>query len=349
MAFSIPVALGSANNSGVASVTITTSANTASGSLIFVAVYVDSGPGPLVVTDSASNTYTDISADSSGPILRTAYAKNCISLPIGGTIKCAIGSKQAIRAVAISCAGADSTAPLDVVGTFSSGTGTSATTVATGTLANAAELVLGAVVVSGNTSTVSASGFTALINSNAASSSAAVLYDLPAGTGSVSWSPTWTGSNAYVSNVFSFIPLSASTKPLLNSDQPNPRLSLNRRASAIRAPGETWNNLLTNNLAGRDTFFAGQGDAPDYHWPNPTRTRYPNVFLGQSTASRNIVVPTILSITGTVGMTGSVSKTTHQGFSVTGQVSLVGSVPRIRPPRWTTETDDFTEIWDSQD
>jgi hypothetical protein len=103
--------------------------------------------------------------------------------------------------------GIATSSPLDVTGTLGSGTSTTNTPItgiATGTLSQANEIVLGIVGISSSFSNyASNSPFT---NLTASGSSTAVAwgYDIVSSTSSVTYAPQWTTARPYGANVVTF-------------------------------------------------------------------------------------------------------------------------------------------------
>lgn len=200
--------LGTGN--GTTTAVITTINAAPSGSLIVVVVSVaTTGVAVTSVIDSSANctTYTaaDNTAVASRPTVAEFYCPN-VALASGHTITVTVASADKVAATAFALSGMATSSPLDVSGKLSNGaSGTSATSVATGTLAAAPEVIVGALALVG-TSSAYAPGLTFSsiggVSSANGSAYAAVQYTCTT-TGQASV-PSWTTSNAYMSAVLSF-------------------------------------------------------------------------------------------------------------------------------------------------
>lgn len=210
MAIGNPVQLGAVSAAaGAATLVLTTTTDGPVGSLIVLGTRTGSAASVLSsVADSAGNTWTVLDAGSSVTnIPGCAYAKNSsVDLPSGGTITATFSGTAGTKSVeAFYITGCDNTAPADAHNQTSSGTATSATSVATGTLAQADEIVLGLAGL-GNTSGgfTGDAAFTNIGNTDTTNGGLFAAYKIVASTASQAWVPTWTTSRNYGSNVVSF-------------------------------------------------------------------------------------------------------------------------------------------------
>jgi hypothetical protein len=197
------------------------------------------------VADSGPNTWqapVDETAGT-GTAIAFAYAKNTtVDIPIGGTITATFAGATNSGVVAACISGASTTSPLDVHNNTATGlAATSATTVNTGTLSQATEVVIGFTGFSGNPSSTNAcNGSYTRLDFNASATGGFIECSLVvASTASVAYSPTWTNSVNYVTNVISFqapIAVTNSNQPFLttgvaaNDNHPAPKLPLAKAA-----------------------------------------------------------------------------------------------------------------------
>ncbi len=206
-----PAGIGkkSGGNGGTTNV-ITTSAASAAGNLIVNIAASDGSPTLSSVADSASNSYSAGTALASpaGRHLRAFYVQNAAALAISQTVTTTFSANGAGKySAAISIQGVAASGALDVQGAGVSGTGTTPS-IATGTLAVAAEIVIGFVLVGGGNSDsfTEASGWTSLpsIGAGGGGSILRMAYRVVASTASVTYNPTLGTSRDYVANVMSF-------------------------------------------------------------------------------------------------------------------------------------------------
>ncbi|MGH7749445.1 MAG: hypothetical protein ACREQ5_32465, partial [Candidatus Dormibacteria bacterium] len=145
MAIGVPLGLAG-GQTGVSSTsfTLTTTADAPAGAAILVVFAFNVIISGLTVVDSAANTYTVLPLQAAASRrFGLAYCADPVDLPSGGTITLSWTTAAAVSAAAASVSGLATTSPLDVTGTATSGTATSATPVASGTLAQAAEILIG--------------------------------------------------------------------------------------------------------------------------------------------------------------------------------------------------------------
>ena len=144
MAIGTPVALGSTGHAAASTLALTTTADAPVGSLIFVAAGQAAG-GVTVVsscTDQKSNSYTALGSVVNADATGAAYALNTASdVPLGDTITVTYGSLGGtVTMAACAVSGIATSGALDVNNVTATGSGT-AVSVASGTLAQANEIV----------------------------------------------------------------------------------------------------------------------------------------------------------------------------------------------------------------
>lgn len=123
---------------------------------------------------------------------------------ISSAIKITPSVSASLGVSALLGTGLATSSPLDVTGAGATGTGTTAS-VATGTLGQAAELVVGAAATTGsNSAYASNSPFTDLTAAAIAGDQMRWGFDIVAATTTVTYAPTWTTSRAFGANVWSF-------------------------------------------------------------------------------------------------------------------------------------------------
>lgn len=161
------------------------------------------------VADSAGNTWQtpldEVSTTSQA--IAFAYAKGTtVNLPIGGTITATFSGATPSGVAAICISGASGSSPLDTHAHTQVGlAATSATSVSTGVLAQATELVVGLVGQNAASGVVTCGGsFTQTVTNSAANGSTTICTQAVAATTSVAFAPTWVNSAAYGSDVISF-------------------------------------------------------------------------------------------------------------------------------------------------
>lgn len=176
----------------------TTTDNCPAGNLIVFVPYPNSLNGTITgVTDSVGNTYTKAiaTATQSGQFTCSLwYCSNCAHLPAGSTFHVS-GSPTAIDFTAYYVANANG--GVDVaVSTVKSTAGTSLT-LASGTLAQADEILFGLCFPANAPATPTVSGWTAYDGAYA-------YYATPGATTSVNFSPSWSGSAKATAVIVSF-------------------------------------------------------------------------------------------------------------------------------------------------
>lgn len=207
MAIGTPVEIATIANGAPAGTTFnaTTTVDAPSGSLIVVVV--DCGNNvSFAITDGNSNTYTAGTKINNTGHIQPFWAINNADLPIGSTITLTTGGGPgAVALAAFSTTGIASPTPIDTQAAGATGTGTTPS-IATGTLAQASELVLGFIDISsghGDTFTES-SGFTGFTDISASTRDLRVAYQIVAATTTVTYAPTLGTSRNYAGNVLSF-------------------------------------------------------------------------------------------------------------------------------------------------
>jgi hypothetical protein len=200
MAIGTPVQLGSGTSIASGS-SFSTIANCPAGNLILVPVWIRSAIAVSSVTDSAGNSYSLAIRNLNGTVAAELwYAANCINLPSAGTITV---NGPTYDAAAIGVSGIATASPLDATNSFS---GASSTTfsLATGALAQANEIAVGAFALAAgaNSGFVEAAGFTSVtIPSSNISKSA---YQIVSSAGSVTYAPSWSAARATSAIVATF-------------------------------------------------------------------------------------------------------------------------------------------------
>lgn len=199
-----PTLLGSCQSGGATTCQITTSAACSAGNFIALAVsYVTLADTLSSATDSGSNTYIVVENDvGTGSGLGFAYKANNAAVANGGTITATFAGSTVNQTTAVCVTGVATSSPLDTSGHTSQGTAaTVATSVATGTLAQAVEIVFGDLVNVSAVTSVSSAGFT---DTTGGSTRLHLFYQVVNATTTVTWVPGWTTSSNYISAVFSF-------------------------------------------------------------------------------------------------------------------------------------------------
>lgn len=205
-----PAQLGHKETVAASTGVITTAANDCpvGSTIVLAAAYTTIADTLSGVVDSAGNVWqTPIDNTTATTVgIGFVYALNTtVDLPIGGTITATFGgaTNSQVRAMCIS--GLLPTAALDTHNHTATGTGTTATSVATGTLAQANELVFGEL----GTATSAAGytpggGYSNYATTNTNTPSVTLSFKTVAATTTVTFAPSWTTSSNYVSNILSF-------------------------------------------------------------------------------------------------------------------------------------------------
>lgn len=194
---------------GTTNVLTTTTNDCPVGSLIVVtAGYVTVADTLSSVIDSAGNTWATPFDNIAGTGIGIgwAYAVNTANdLPIGGTITATFGGSVATQLNAVCISGAATAAPLDVASQSANGaSATSATTVNSGTLSQANEILIGGFVSATASNTVTCGGSYTRINTASGTPSGTMCTQIVSSTSSVSFAPTWVTSANYVTDLVSF-------------------------------------------------------------------------------------------------------------------------------------------------
>lgn len=198
-------------------IVLTTVADCPVGSLI---VLFDGGATAVAnnlssIADSASNSYA---APFDGHVNAAAFANliwaNAINtahdLPLGGTITSTYANNSTNHSfLAICITGAATASPLDISAKTANGAGvaaTSATTVNSGTLGQANEVVLAGEAFGGNSGTVTCGGAYTKYETQVSGSTgiATLCGQVVASTASVAFSPTWGTSQTWITDLISF-------------------------------------------------------------------------------------------------------------------------------------------------
>ena len=132
------------------------------------------------------------------------YCVTTADLPNGGTITVAVPSTDTVSATAFALSGMNAT-PVDTHAHTSNGaSGTSATSVATGTLAQSYEVVVGGLALAGTSSAFNPGTLTSIGGVSATGQSVWAAYQIACSTVTSAFAPSWTTSRAYMSDVVSF-------------------------------------------------------------------------------------------------------------------------------------------------
>lgn len=207
----VPTSLGSQKVAASTTNVLTTGADCPVGSLIvLIGSYTTIADTLSSVADSAGNTWQTPFDNivGTGIGIGFAYAKNTtIDLPNAGTITATFAGST-VNAVAVVCvSNADPVAPLDTSNHSATGLAASAaTTVNTGTLANATEIVIGGFTTATamGASNLCNGSFSKTVSLSGTSPALDLCTLVVSSTGSVAFSPTWTTANNYASDVVSF-------------------------------------------------------------------------------------------------------------------------------------------------
>lgn len=205
MAIGTPVQLGTGSGNGGSHV-ITTVANCPAGNLIVISTCLSLTSSIASIVDSAGNTYTILDSVTGNPGLFVSYCANCLNLPSGGTITLTTSSGgTAQRSTAMCVSGIATSSPVDTSNHTATGSAaTSATSVSTGTLAQASELVVGV-----STFVTAISGYTpggsfTAIGGVSTSSGVQNAYQIVSAATAVAYAPSWTTASNYRTDIVSF-------------------------------------------------------------------------------------------------------------------------------------------------
>lgn len=271
--------LGTGN--GTTTAVITTTAAAPTGSLVVVVVSVlTSNIAVSTVVDSALNctTYTalDNTPVASRPTVAVFYCANTGSnLAIGATITVTVPSTDQVAATAFALSGM-STTPADIHAKQVNGaSGTTATATPTGTLGSTYEVVVGALALNGTSSAFTPNaGFFSIGGVSSANGSAYAATLVACTTATVSFTPSWTTSRAYMSDVVSFKFAAADTQcgskhnaysvlqigvpAAVNSTKLNMYAILQNAMSASKALAYSVMTAISENASKVNTYFVMQ-------------------------------------------------------------------------------------------
>jgi hypothetical protein len=198
MAIGTPRLLGT--DTGSTSVSILIGAAVNAGDLIVVVLKVANSATITTASDTAGDTFS-IGDNTAAVRSKYVYVANAAGMAAGSNITVNFSASASASAVAFAVSGIANASPVDKTNNIATGTGTSATSVSTGTLAQADELVIGILANSTNiTAFVPGGSFTTISTSTVLSTA----YQIVASTAAVSWAPSWTSSTTYDSDVISF-------------------------------------------------------------------------------------------------------------------------------------------------
>lgn len=194
----------------VSTLVLTTTVDCAVGSTV-VLLATDTTQALVSVTDNATGGANTWSAPldnltGTGINLGWSYAVNTAhDLPIGSSITATFGGASANSLTASCIQGIVTSSPVDVSGQTAQGlAATSATTVNSGTLSQASEIVLGGLAGALAVGTVTCgTGWTSQSGGVSNIPSARICYQIVSSTTSVAFSPTWGGSSNYITDVIS--------------------------------------------------------------------------------------------------------------------------------------------------
>lgn len=203
----VPRSLGSNTHtgSGLTTTTITTTANINAGDAVVVFFAIsDNGSVKTVsgISDGSTNSYAQIvgtsnTADAAGEfwgVANSGFIASGATITITHTSTSSVSANIVVGAVAI--AGLLRSSPVDKT---NSAAGTNNPSVATGTLSQANEIVIGQ---SERPTTYSgASGFTNLFNVTNGNAVLAADYQIVAATTTVTYAPNWTGGTVVTANM----------------------------------------------------------------------------------------------------------------------------------------------------
>lgn len=197
---------------GNSTVAITTTADCPAGSLLVVLTGAANDTSTASsVTDNATggaNTYGGLNTITSGAgvaNMRAFHADNTAhDLPLGGTITVTWSSTSAPKLAAAECVGGAAASPLDVNATGTAFTTTTTPTQATGSLAQASEIIYGFELSQGGVFTSAGTGFTSAQSQVQNANTLATAFDIVSSTSTVTFGPTLTSSSSGVINVATF-------------------------------------------------------------------------------------------------------------------------------------------------
>lgn len=208
MTIGTPVQVGTgASNATANTSTAAVSNASAAGDLLVVIVGTSTSTTTITsVTDTAGNTYTAANNIAGTGNLRMFYCANAAALTTSDVITAHYGATGGTKLItAISVPGVATTTPLDVNGAGTTATGTTPS-IATGTLAQAAEIVIGACWPNAGASDgyTESSGFTANSTPTLGTNIMRSAYEVVAATTTQTYAPVLGTSRLYKANVWTF-------------------------------------------------------------------------------------------------------------------------------------------------
>lgn len=177
--------------------------------IVVIAAYATIADTLTSVTSSPANTF-QVPVDNitgTGAGIGVAYAKNTTAdVPqTTGTVTATFAGSVASRVVTMCLTGASAAAPLDIHGVTAQGlASTSATTTNTGALAGSTEFVIGAVASPTSAGTLTCGGSYSSLFTPVSTPSLGVCGQAVASSASVAFSPAWTNTVNYVTDLVTF-------------------------------------------------------------------------------------------------------------------------------------------------
>ncbi len=233
MAIGTPATLGSSTSTGVqSSNTLTLAHNIQTGDLVVVAVEIQSNLVSIPTVSSMSdgtNNYSfaqRFNGTIAGIDIDTEmwYCANCSAIATSTVLtatwsgsNAGAGTSQSIQAARVS--GIATSSPLDAAPTPQNGTASSPT-LATGTLAQAAEAIFGFVWCGAGNAIGQASGFTNLSTTSQSGFTSSLDYDVVSSTNSVTYGPTNIGTAGETLIVTSFKGAGSGASPIFDLANP---------------------------------------------------------------------------------------------------------------------------------
>lgn len=205
-----PAQLGHKETTGATTGVITTAANDCpvGSTIVLAAAYATTASTLSTVADSAGNVWQTPVDNTAGASVGVAFAfayNTTVDLPIGGTITATFAGSTNSQTRAMCVSGLFPAAALDTHNHTATGTATTATSVATGTLAQANELIFGELATAATASGYTpGGGYSNYATTNTNAPSVTLSFKSVAATTTVTFAPGWTSSSNYVSNILSF-------------------------------------------------------------------------------------------------------------------------------------------------
>lgn len=195
-------------NTGSTTQTITTLADIAAGQLMIQGSYTNTFNNFISsISDPAGSTWAATSnSNHSGvaPVREIWWARAAGALTKGSTITITMATstnRQGGRMISVPNM---AVSPVDAVPTSNNSTATGATSIASGTLAQTNELLIGWVGAGADPGTFTPGGSWTLVSSNTSGSFVYLAYQIVSSTSSVAWAPTWVNSILNASIMASF-------------------------------------------------------------------------------------------------------------------------------------------------